>query len=157
DDFDALDTAIRRAIRGFVDVGRYLAEVRDRRLYREQFATFEAYVAGLGLKRQRAYELIDAAGVAESVSEISDIKIERESHAAALADVPADKRAEVLKVASKTSGGKITAKAINKAKKAIVEPDDDEDDLSWRNDHVKDFVEEPIRLSPQRRWAAQAG
>ncbi len=79
DDFDTLDTAIRKHVSGFKALGMYLDEVRQRRLYREQYGTFEAYLDNVGLKRQRAYELIEAAAIAKSVSEISDIAVTKDA------------------------------------------------------------------------------
>src|SRR5687767_13487946 len=85
---EELESVIERGLRTFVEVGSALLEIRDRRLYREQgHGRFEDYCrARWGLKRQRAYELMEAAGTVAAMSEISDIPVpHRESHAAALA------------------------------------------------------------------------
>jgi hypothetical protein len=59
--------------------------LKDGRLYRETHKTFEEYCKEKWeIKRQRAYELIDAAKVAENLSEISDKIPSRESHTAPL-------------------------------------------------------------------------
>ena len=62
---------IAEGARGFVKMGRALAAVRDRRLYRETHDTFDAYCKDQwGMGRGRAYELIGAAEVVESLSAI---------------------------------------------------------------------------------------
>ncbi len=57
---------IRAGIDTFVEVGRALAEVRDRGLYRQSHSTFQGYCKQQwGLGRSRAYQLIEAAGRGE--------------------------------------------------------------------------------------------
>lgn len=81
-----LEDKIDRGLHTFVAVGGALMEVRDAGLFRGSHVTFEAYCRERwGLKRQRAYELMGAAQVVNTVSEISDITPARESHAAPLA------------------------------------------------------------------------
>lgn len=86
-DLAACEEVIERGLGTFVQVGEALLRIRDDRLYREQHGTFEDYCRERwGLKRQRAYELIDAAATVTTVSEISDTPAPRtESHAAELA------------------------------------------------------------------------
>src|SRR5262249_16640067 len=81
-----LEVVIERGVKAFIEVGNALLEIREKRLYKEKYPTFEEYLdQRWGLKRQRGYELMEAAQIATAVSEISDIRVERESHAAALA------------------------------------------------------------------------
>ena len=40
-----LETKIKRGMTGFFEVGRALQEIREAKLYRENHATFEAYLA----------------------------------------------------------------------------------------------------------------
>ena len=69
----ALEATIEQNLAAFVAVGTALLTIRDKRLYRRDYHTFEAYCGERwGLKRQRAYELMEAAGVVTVVSEISD-------------------------------------------------------------------------------------
>jgi hypothetical protein len=66
-----LDGAERHRLRGltrpvpeFVEIGLALATIRQRRLYRLEFATFEEYCrARWGFSRRRAYQLIASARV----------------------------------------------------------------------------------------------
>lgn len=109
------EAVIESGLRTFVEVGEALMEIRDSRLYRDGFGTFEDYCQERwSLKRQRAYEIMDAAAV---VSEISDTPPDREAHAAALAplrDEPEKLReawAEAQQRAD-TNGHKVTAQAV---------------------------------------------
>ncbi len=48
--------------RAFFEMGKALAELRDRRLYRSTHSTFEEYCKDrFGYNRPRSYQLIDAA------------------------------------------------------------------------------------------------
>ncbi|MBA3262349.1 MAG: hypothetical protein H0T69_07775 [Thermoleophilaceae bacterium] len=65
-DLTALETVVREGLATFIEVGQALAEIRDRRLYRAGHGSFEEYCHEQWLlSRTRAYQLIDAAGVAE--------------------------------------------------------------------------------------------
>jgi len=66
------EETISRGLETFVKVGRALAEIRDRRLYRAKYGTFDAYVAARwGMSRTRAYEFIAAGEVVETVTTTS--------------------------------------------------------------------------------------
>jgi len=96
----------------FVACGRALEAIRDGKLYRAKYLTFEKYCEGKwGWKRAHAYRLIEAAEIVDSVKmfPIGD-KIETESQARALAGVPAEQREEVLERASRK--GRLTALKI---------------------------------------------
>jgi hypothetical protein len=69
-----LETVIQRGFDSFVEVGRALMEIRDRRLYREQgFSTFEVYCRKRwNFSRQRGHQLITAVAVADNVSTVVD-------------------------------------------------------------------------------------
>lgn len=62
------ETVIERGLNTFYEVGSALAEIRDSRLYRIKYATFEDYCQEKwGMSRRRGYELIAAAAVVENV------------------------------------------------------------------------------------------
>ena len=70
---DELEAVIERGLKTFVDVGTALLEIRDGRLYRKDFDTFEDYCRERwGFKRSYAYELIDAASTMANLSGIPD-------------------------------------------------------------------------------------
>lgn len=66
--FEQCEKAIERGLKTFVEVGRALTEIRDNKLYRIGFKTFEAYCKDRWeIGRSRAYELIDQAKVVDAV------------------------------------------------------------------------------------------
>ncbi len=78
-----LELVIDQGRQTFIEVGNALLDIQVSQLYRIDYRTFEDYcLRRWDIKRQRAYELIEAAAV---VSEISDNPPAVESHAAALA------------------------------------------------------------------------
>ena len=66
--FAELERVVERGVQTFIEVGLALTEIRDLRLYREHYASFETYLAGAWqLGRSTGYGLIDAARVAANV------------------------------------------------------------------------------------------
>jgi site-specific DNA-methyltransferase (adenine-specific) len=62
---DDLEGVIERGLATFVEVGRALERIRDRKLYRQTHSTFEDYCRERwGISRGHAYRQIDAAQVA---------------------------------------------------------------------------------------------
>ena len=110
-------------LHAFVEVGNALVEIRNQRLYRANFPNFELYCRERWqLKRQRAYEMMEAAEIVQSLhdsmSEISDKLPQKESHAAQLVKVPAEDRSKVWKEvvnSSENNHQPITAKRIAEA------------------------------------------
>lgn len=100
----------------FLKVGLALARVRDERLYRADYATFEAYVEKRwGLTRTHAYRLIEAGHVAVAMSPMGDTpQIENERQARALAPIVKEHgpqaAADTLRAAAEA--GPVTAKSI---------------------------------------------
>lgn len=97
------------------DTGVALIEIRDGKLYRDEFDTFgdfcqQAYQIG----RSYAYRLIESAEI--KMSPIGD-KIQNEAQARALASVPEPLRPKVIKLAEKS--GDLTAAAISVAAEKV--------------------------------------
>lgn len=68
-----LENAITQGLGTFVEVGAALMEVRDARLYRGQFSTFEDYCQQRwSLSRPRAYQMLQATNVAANLSTVVD-------------------------------------------------------------------------------------
>ena len=102
----------------FVEVGRGLMTIRDRRLYRTIHPTFEAYcLEKWHYQKSHAYRLIAAAEVIECLSPIGDIpRPTHESQIRPLAGLPPDQVVSVWKEAiAKASGAEVTAKLVRKA------------------------------------------
>lgn len=114
------ETRIERGIAVFVDVGNALLEIRDSRLYRQNFPTFEAYCRERwGLSRPRAYQLLEAAEVVNNVSTIVDIAPATESQARPLTRLEPEVQREVWQeLVESTPVERITAKVVEEQAKA---------------------------------------
>lgn len=67
------EQVIERGLNTFVDVGNALLEIRDNKLYRIEYKTFEEYCKERwNISRPRAYQLIEAAGVINNLSTMVD-------------------------------------------------------------------------------------
>jgi len=67
---DELETVIKRNFRAFYAVGKALQEIRDRKLYRSQFATFEGYVKQVwDMGVRHAEHHMAAAGVLDDLTQ----------------------------------------------------------------------------------------
>ena len=117
------ESKIEAGIKTFMQVGTCLATIRDGRLYRESYPSFEDYLDGRwGMGRSHAYRMIDAAATVaeiEAVSPIGDI-LTAESQVREIADLPPEVAVEVIEAAVEKSGGKPTAKAIREARESIA-------------------------------------
>jgi hypothetical protein len=117
-ELSAHEVVIERGYKTFIEVGNALAAIRDGRLYRQHFATFEDYCKQRwSLSRSRAYRLIEGADVVDRMLPIGDkIVPSTESQARELAGLTPRQCAIVMRVAHENSGGKITAAAIRAAR-----------------------------------------
>ena len=65
---DECERVIHEGLNTFYDVGKALSEIRESRLYRMKYATFEDYCKQKwGMSRRRGYEMIAAAAVVDNV------------------------------------------------------------------------------------------
>lgn len=75
--------------------GNALLAIRDKRLYREQYGTFEEYCRGRwGLGRAHAYRLIEGASVIANLSPMGDILPTSERQARALTRLEPEQQRE---------------------------------------------------------------
>jgi hypothetical protein len=120
---ECYESTITRGLETFVEVGSALLAIRDEGLYQKSHNTFEDYCRERwNLKRQRAYELMEAAQVVGNLSEISD-KPTRESHVAPLASLSPDLQREAWQLAVETApNGKVTAKHVEDVAAKLKEP-----------------------------------
>jgi hypothetical protein len=115
---DACERVIERGIQTFVEVGQALLEIRDHRLYREEYPTFEEYCKGRwGWSRDYANKQIRAAGVVENLAPIGtlDTNVSKpltEAQVRPLTSLlPEDQRA-VWQAAVETNGPQPTMKQV---------------------------------------------
>lgn len=141
---------IERGLHTFREVGTSLMAIRDQRLYRAEFKTFEAYCdKRWNLARNRAYQLIEAADAASDVQNFGH-KPSKESQAAALAAAPKESRAEVwqeaVATAPKAKDGtpKITAKHVKETMQNYFNDEDDDPSDEIGCDEMFDHLDQPV-------------
>ena len=67
-ELSSLEAKVERSLKAFWEIGQALRQIRDRRLYRQDFSTFEDYCTNRWeMSRRWAYQLIEAATVYENV------------------------------------------------------------------------------------------
>lgn len=111
-DLDRLETKIAKGLQTFVEVGEALAEIRDRKLYRNEHATFDAYLeTKWKISRSWACRQINAAETVKLLPTGNKPTTERQARE--LNKLPPSKRAEAWQEAVETSPtGTPTAKAV---------------------------------------------
>jgi len=126
-----LEATIERGMQTFVEVGLALMEIRDDRLYRAEFGSFEEYCRDKwGWGRAHAYRLIDAAQVVENVSHgRQNVAPATERQARPLAALEPEQQREAWERVLETApNGKITAAHVQAVVDRMTEPEDDDDD-----------------------------
>jgi hypothetical protein len=107
------EDTIQRGLATFFAVGNALAAIRDSRLYRADYASFESYCqARWNMSRPRAYQMIDAAEVVNNLSTIVDILPTRESQVRPLTKLPPEAQAPTWREAIKHAGGAPSAAVV---------------------------------------------
>lgn len=114
------ESRIERGIAVFLDVGNALLEIRDSRLYRQAFPTFEAYCKERwGFERRQAYRLMDAAQAVENVSHGTQTVPQTERQARPLTALEPEVQREVWReVVDSTPPDQITARVVEEKAKA---------------------------------------
>lgn len=116
-----LEKVVKAGKTTFFDVGNALAEIRDKRLYKADFTSFDEYcVEKWGFKRAHARRLIEAAGIASEMAPVGFIPSERAARA--IATVPKPMRANVVKAAlakAHNAGRSLTSADVGEAACAI--------------------------------------
>ena len=110
-----LETIIERGLQTFVEVGQALLEIRDSRLYREEFGTFEEYCRDKwGMVQQSATRYIRAAEVVGNLgSEPIGSLPQSESQTRPLTSLEPEVQREAWKqVVSENEPDTITAKKV---------------------------------------------
>lgn len=127
--------------KGFMQVGKALGTIRDKKLYRETHKTFEAFVlAEFQMARRTAYRYIEAVVVVENVSESdtksipNNVEMTRE-----LTKLEPKKQKEAWKKASETTpkGKKVTASHLRKTINKMMGKSQEEDKKPTNGSHPK--------------------
>jgi hypothetical protein len=141
-----LETIIDRGVKTFVEVGESLAVIRDLRLYRSDYPTFEEYCRERwGMSRAYCNRLIQSADVVKTLAPTGAI-IKTERQARELARIPPEMREQIIHRAT-ADNGTLTAKSIREASKkndetelCIVESTVDEATIKkWRPSMAIEF------------------
>jgi len=129
------EATIEAGLMTFLDVGNAIREIRDDRLYRESYSTFEEYCRERwDWSRRHANRHIDAAKTAEILGPIGPISNEAQARELApLAKSNPDAAAEVWAEVVDEHGEKVTAKKIKEAVTSRMQPEEDtgEDVPTW--------------------------
>lgn len=122
------EQAIERTKTAFVECGQHLAAIRDGKLYRDEFDTFEQYCQERwGWGRRYANHLIESSEIVKELPTSMGTMVPKERVARALKNVPPSDRPRVLAEVAKT--GPVTAKRIEQAaggngEKPVIELDE---------------------------------
>ena len=152
---EACETVIEYGLKTFVDVGNALMEIRDDRLYRAEFDTFENYCnTRWGLTRRHVNRTIAAAQVADHLGPMGP-KPDNERQARPLTQLDPEQQAEAWQRAVETApNGKPTAAHVSQVvdeirfehaaphTNGIALTDEDTEPLPWDTEEV----ETPILL-----------
>jgi len=112
--FKELDKAVKKS---FAEAAEALREIRDEKLYLDGgFKNFKEYCEHVGTTYLQAYRTIEAGKIAEEIPEVTNTAV-----GMAVAKIPPRKRVEVVKEALKQNDGKLTAKSVQIAARAVPE------------------------------------
>lgn len=130
-DLAAHEAVIERGLKTFVDVGQALLSIRDGRLYRTQFGTFEDYCRERwGMSQPRAYQMMSAAQTVGLLRSSTIVELpQTESQARPLTQLPPDIQPIIWQRAVETApNGKITAAHVQSVVDDYRTPPAPEDD-----------------------------
>lgn len=97
----SLETVIDKGRKTWIAAGEALLEIRDSKLYRQAFKTFEDYCQEKwGWTRKRAYELMQSVEVVKTLPEKCNQLVTNPHQAAELATVEPEDRVQVVKQAA---------------------------------------------------------
>ncbi len=115
----ALEEVIGHGLETFLDVGRSLLEIRDKKLYRAAHTTFEHYCrARWQLGRAYAYRLIGAAQIAADLAS-SLVQPTAETQLRPLSGLPGEQVLHVWRSAVEEAGGVPTEDIVRRALESL--------------------------------------
>ena len=120
-ELERCEVVIKQGLQTFVEVGQALMLIRDKRLYRAEFGTFEAYCnEKWQLKRRHIYRLIDSSQVVQNVSSRTQMPPQTEYHARPLTKLEPELQAEAWQKTVEQHGENITQKKVEEVVKEFV-------------------------------------
>lgn len=130
-----LESVVQENLYGYMEMGKALMEIRDSRLYRASYVSFEDYLKHRWTSLQSmgaryAHALIAAAKVSEQVKEAGLPIPDNFSQARELVKTPEGARLDVWRTVNENAdGGPVTGKtikAVREAYKAVEQSDEDQ-------------------------------
>lgn len=119
------EAVIEKGFTVFLEVGKALLDIRDQRLYRALYKTFEEYLQKRwDISRTRGYQIINSAKIAGELSTTVDIDGMKERHARELNRFPQDLRPAIwqtTKAYSESTKEPFTAKMVGRVGNVILE------------------------------------
>ncbi len=147
------EAVIKKGLRTFVEVGNALLEIRDSRLYRQEFDTFEDYCRKRWqMSYRRAAQLMDAAEIVSNLNNCSETPT-HESQVRPLTKLEPEEQREAWNEAVKdSSNGKPTARDVEAAVDRFKAPakSDDPQPSSCTYDFMA-LIESVISFEPSVR------
>lgn len=123
DELNRCERIIDKGLRTFFEVGTALLRVRNLRLYRVEYSSFETYCSERwSIERRRAYQLMDAAKVTESVNNCTQIAPANEAQARPLTRLsdPEQQRQAWEQVVQLAAGARITARLVEQVVEELL-------------------------------------
>jgi len=149
---DECEHIIRRGLATFVDVGTALLEIRDNRLYRAQYETFEDYCADhWNMSARRANQLVSASEVVFNIQSMGTMVPTNERVARELRGLSPDDQREVWQAAVESAPeGRVTAAHVRET--AAAYRADAEDEAPARSNGVP----AALQMSVSNEWYTPA-
>lgn len=119
------ETIIEEGLRTFVDVGGALLKIRDKKLYRQEYSTFEEYInKRWDISKRHAYRLIDAANITDNLKSDPGVTLPQfEKHARPLKNLEPEEQREVwAEIVDTAPEGKITSKFVEEVVERKTKP-----------------------------------
>lgn len=148
-----LESIISKNLKAFYEVGSALMEIRESKLYKQDYDTFEAYCRDRwDMTRQYAYNLIGSSEVVDNLKNVNNcLHIPAsESQARPLTRLSAPLQQEVWqRVVDTAPEGKITAryvaKVVSETKKENVKKEVDEKAVKIKSIQKEELTDEDFR------------
>jgi hypothetical protein len=117
------ELVIEGGLRTFVDVGNALLTIRDKRLYRDEYGTFETYCQERwGFVPSRARQLIAAARIVGNIGTVTNVTPANESQARPLMALAREQQREAWTRAVETAPeGKVTGAHVKRVVEEMQE------------------------------------
>lgn len=112
-ELERCEVVIRQGLQTFIEVGQALLTIRDKRLYRSEFKTFEEYCnERWGMRKTWLYQMIGSAEVISNLSANADILPSTESQARPLTKLEPEVQIEAWSEVVAQHGQDITAPKV---------------------------------------------